>query len=65
MPRSGTLPPAQVETSAGLREIARRARRLARDTLDYEASVKLSELANELEARAATLEPIEVKAPTD
>ncbi len=57
MPRSGELPPTQAETPAGLRDLAMRARRLSRGGLDPEVSVKLWKLADELEARAAALDP--------
>jgi hypothetical protein len=57
MPReSRELPPPLAETPAGLREMAARARRLARHVLDEVTIDKLSEFARELEARAATLE---------
>lgn len=57
MPRgSSDLPRSPSETPAGLREMAARARRLARGTLDALTADKLSEFATELEARAATLE---------
>jgi hypothetical protein len=52
------------ETAAGLRERARRARRLADMTMDPEASRKLLELALELEQRAAA-EPAAVERPEE
>jgi hypothetical protein len=66
MPRSErTLPPSQVETSAGLRALAARARRLAAFIPRDEAADRLLEFARELDARAAQLETVEVKSPTD
>jgi len=57
MPRSTSDPPhAPIETPAGLRTMAEHARRLARSTGDEEAATKLTEFAEELEARAAALE---------
>ena len=57
MPRSLNDPSqAPVETPAGLRSMAARARRLARNAGDQDSSTKLIEFAEELEARAAALE---------
>jgi hypothetical protein len=52
-----------VETPAGLREIAERARRLA-DSILTVGSERRLELANELEARATELEAVELKPPS-
>ncbi len=57
MPRGSDPAPPRTETPAGLREMAERARRLARGTLDQETITRLSEFAQELEAHAAALEP--------
>jgi hypothetical protein len=51
------LPHPPCETPAGLRERAARARRLARAILDQQTITGLTALAQELEARAAALEP--------
>ena len=57
MPRgSSDFSDAPVETPAGLREMAARARRLARGVLDRQTIEALSGFARELEARAASLE---------
>ena len=57
MPRStDDLRHALIETPAGLRTMANHARRLARNAGDEEATTKLIEFAEELEAKAATLE---------
>ena len=57
MPRgSSDLPPSPRDTPAGLREMAARARRLAKG-VDEQTANKLGEFAQELEARAAALEP--------
>jgi hypothetical protein len=45
------------ETPAGLREMAARARRLARNILDQQVIRRLIEFAEELEARASAQEP--------
>jgi hypothetical protein len=61
MPRGSIdLPHSACETSAGLRERAGRARRLARAILDQQAIAGLTALAQELEARAAALEPLQI-----
>jgi hypothetical protein len=58
MPRGGSDPaPPLTETPTGLREMAARARRLASASLDRLTISKLTEFAQELEARAAALEP--------
>jgi hypothetical protein len=57
MPRgSSDLPRPPTETPAGLREMAARARRLARNILDGQTIKGLTELAEELETRAAAME---------
>ena len=57
MPRgSSDLSDPPIETPAGLREMAARARRLARSVLDRQTIEVLTEFARELEARAAALE---------
>lgn len=56
MPQSDGLPSTQAETPTECREMAQRARRLARDTLDPDAGRNLREFAGELEARARALE---------
>jgi hypothetical protein len=48
---------ARMETPDGLREMAARARRLARSVLDELTAHNLTEFAQELEARARALEP--------
>jgi hypothetical protein len=64
MPRSGeVLPPAQVETSAGMRAMAQHARRLASTIQGDVAADRLLEFAGELEARADELEVVVVKRP--
>jgi hypothetical protein len=63
VPWRGKLPQAGVETPAGLREIAERARRLA-DSILTVGSERRLELANELEARATELEAVELKPPS-
>jgi len=45
------------ETAAELREVAARARRFARQILDQQAEATLIAFAEEMEARAAALEP--------
>lgn len=67
MPRSGVvLPPQRVETPAGMRELAARARRFARMlAAGDEGAARLREFARELESRAAQIETIEVKRPID
>jgi hypothetical protein len=55
MPRGSSDP--SIETAAGLRQMAARARRLARGSLDRQTVEALTEFAQELEARAAALEP--------
>jgi hypothetical protein len=61
MPRGSIdLPHPPSETSADLRERAARARRLARAILDQQAITGLTALAQELEARAAALEPLQI-----
>ena len=57
MPRGSDPAPPRTETPAGLREMAARARRLASVSLDQLTVSKLTEFAQELEARAAALEP--------
>jgi hypothetical protein len=58
MPRgSSDLADPPIETPAGLREMAAHARRLARDILDRQTVEALTEFAQDLEARAAALEP--------
>jgi hypothetical protein len=57
MPRgSRDLPRSPIETPAGLREMAVRARRLAGAVFDRQTITGLTEFAVELEARAAALE---------
>jgi hypothetical protein len=58
MPReSNELPsPRGHRTAVELREVAARARRLARQILDPQAETMLIGFADEMEARAATLE---------
>jgi hypothetical protein len=65
MPRSVELPPTQVETPEGLRRMAQRAHRLAHSIPGDTAGVRLREFAQELEARAAALEVVEVKPPEE
>ncbi len=55
MPRGREPAPPRTEIPAGLREMAARARRLALGT-DEVTAARLSEFAQELEARAAALE---------
>ena len=57
MPRGSDPAPPRTETPAGLREMAARARRLAQGMLDEQTITRLTEFAQELEARAAALEP--------
>ena len=57
MPRGIDPGPPRVETPAGLREMAARARRLAQGMLDEQTIANLTAFAAELEARAAALEP--------
>ncbi len=54
---SGNVPNRRTETPSGLRDMAARARRLARNILDQQVIRHLIEFAEELEARAAALEP--------
>ena len=54
---SGDVPNRRAETPSGLREMAARARRLARNILDQQVIRHLIEFAEELEARAAAIEP--------
>jgi hypothetical protein len=49
------------ETAAELRQVAARARRLAGEILDRQAEATLIAFAEEMEARAAALEPIAVQ----
>ena len=64
MPRGGRdLPAQQVETPAGLRAMAARARRLAMQIPEDKGAVRLLEFATELQARAEDLEIVEVKSP--
>lgn len=65
MPWSRKAPPPQVETPAGLREMAERARGLAHAIPVDVSSERLLEFANELEARASALKAAEAKPPTD
>ena len=57
MPRGSDPATMRTETPAALRDMAGRARRLARDILDQQTITRLTEFAQELEARAAALEP--------
>jgi hypothetical protein len=57
MPRGSDPAPPRIETPAGLREMAARARRLAAGVLDEQTIANLTAFAAELEARAASLEP--------
>jgi len=57
MPRGSGPAPPRLETPAGLREMAARARRLALASFDDLTFSRLIEFAKELEDRAATLEP--------
>ena len=57
MPRGSDPAPPRLETPAGLREMADRARRLARAVLDGQTNANLTAFAAELEARSAALEP--------
>lgn len=57
MPRGIESGPPRVETPAGLREMAVRARRLAWGMPDELTVARLNAFAEELEARAAALEP--------
>lgn len=58
MPReSDERPSTRPQTAAELRAVAARARRLAGEILDPPAGAKLLALAEEMEARAAALEP--------
>jgi hypothetical protein len=50
------VPDQRNETPVSLREMSARARRLAREILDRQATRRLIEFAEELEARAATME---------
>lgn len=57
MPREvSNRPPVRSDTPEALREMARRARRLAREILDQQARSRLTEFAEELETKAAALE---------
>ena len=56
MPRGSDPAPPRIETPAGLRVMAARARRLVSSTLDELTAGKLTEYAEELEARATALE---------
>lgn len=56
MPRGSDPAQPRTENPTGLREMAARARRLARDMLDEQTIAKLTQFAEELEARAAALE---------
>ena len=53
---SGDVPNRRAEAPSGLRDMAARARRLARNILDQQVIRHLIEFAEELEARAAALE---------
>jgi len=53
MPRGSDPAPPVTETPAGLRKMAADARRLAPSTLDQQAIQRLTEFAEEVEARAA------------
>jgi hypothetical protein len=58
MPRGSSDPSdLPIETPAGLREMAARARRLARSVFARQTVEALTGFAQELEARAAALEP--------
>lgn len=57
MPRGSDPAPPRAETPAGLRDMAARARRLATGMLDEPTIANLTAFAEELEARAAALEP--------
>jgi hypothetical protein len=57
MPRGNDPAPPRTETAAGLREMADRARRHARAMLDETTTANLTAFAEELETRAAALEP--------
>jgi hypothetical protein len=58
MPReTNELPSPGPQTAVELRAVAARARRLARQILDPQAETMLIGFAEEMEARAATLEP--------
>jgi hypothetical protein len=64
MPRSGVLPPIQVETPGGLRDMAERARRFAGLLpCEDDGRRRLLDFAVELETRAGSLETTEIKAP--
>ena len=64
MPRTGELPPTQVETPVGLRGMADRARRLADQLPPYDRGRQtLLEFAAELDTRAKSLESVETNAP--
>ena len=58
MPRGSDPAPYRTETPAGLRDMAARARRLAWGTDDLTIA-RITEFAEELEARAAALEQAE------
>jgi hypothetical protein len=53
---SGDVPNRRTETRSDLRDMAARARRLARNILDQQMIRQLIELAEELEARASALD---------
>ena len=53
MPRGSDPAPPRVETSAGLREMAARAQRLAGTVLDQQTITELTAFAAELEARGS------------
>jgi hypothetical protein len=55
MPRGSDPAPPRIETPAGLRDMAARARRLAGTVLDQQTITELTAFAEELEARAAAL----------
>jgi hypothetical protein len=64
MPRSGELPPMQVETPSGLRDMAERARRFAGvPPCDDDGRRRLLDFAVELETTAGSVETSEIKAP--